>query len=53
MTPSDTKEKVVEMVQRLQEYDPASETLTPMEGTKLVRRNGMILFLGWEISYSF
>ena len=53
MTPGDTQEKVAKMVQRLQEYDPASETLTPEEGRELVRRSGMLLFPGWETSSSF
>ena len=53
MNLGDTQAKVVEMVQRLQEYDPTIETLTPKEGRELVRRSGMLLFLGWEISSSF
>ena len=53
MIPGDTQEKVVEMIQRLQEYDPTSETLTPEEGRELVRRSGMLLFPGWEINSSF
>ena len=53
MTPGDTEEKVTEMIQRLQEYDPTSETLTPKEGKELVRRSGMLLFPRWEISSSF
>ena len=52
MTPRDTKEKVVEMVQRLQDYDLASETLTPEEGRELVRRSGMLLFQGYKIRSS-
>ena len=53
MTPGDTKKKVAKMVQRLQEYDLASETLTPEEGRELVKMSGMLLFLGWEINSSF
>ena len=49
----DSEEKVAEMVQKLQDYDPASETLTPKEGRELIRRSGLLLFLGWEISSSF
>ena len=41
------------MVQKLEEYDPASETLTPEEGRELIRRSGMILFPGWKINSSF
>ena len=52
MTLGDIEENVVEMVQRLLEYDPTSETLTPKESRELVRRSGMLLFLGWEISSS-
>ena len=53
MALGDTQEKVAEMVQKLQEYDPTSETLTPMEGRELLRRSGMLLFPGWEINSSF
>jgi hypothetical protein len=41
------------MVNRLQEYDPSSETLIADEARDLVRRSGMLLFPGWEISSSF
>ena len=41
------------MVQKLQDYDPASETLTPKEGKELIRRSGLLLFSRWEISSSF
>ena len=53
MTSGDTQEKVAEMVQRLQEYDPTSETLTLEEGRELVRRSRMLLFIGWEINSLF
>ena len=52
MALGDTQEKVAEMVQKLQEHDPASETLTPKEGRELVRSD-MLLFLGWETRSSF
>ena len=53
MNPGDTKEKVAELAQKMQEYDLASETLTPEDARELVRRSGMLLFPGWEISSSF
>lgn len=48
----DLDKVVVEMVQKLQEYDPASETLIVEEAKELVRRSGMIVFLGRDISSS-
>ena len=41
------------MVQKIQDYDPTSETLTLEEGRKIIRRSGLLLFLGWEINSSF
>ena len=49
----DIDEKVTEMVQKLQAYDPNSESLTVEEARELVQRSGMIFFLGWDISSSF
>lgn len=53
MGPGDSADKITEMVNKLQDYDPSSETLTFDEARDLVRRSGMLLFLGWEISSSF
>ena len=52
MALGDTQEKVAEMLQKLEEYDPASETLTLEECRELVRMSGMLLFPGWEINSS-
>ena len=41
------------MIQKLQDYDLASETLTPEEGRELIIRSGLLLFPRWEISSSF
>lgn len=41
------------MVQKLQAYDPNSESLTVEEARELVQRSGMIVFPGWDISSSF
>lgn len=49
----DTDEKVIEMVQKLQAYDPNSESLTIEEARELVQRSGMIVFPRWDISSSF
>ena len=49
----DTNEKVSKMVQKLQAYDPNSESLTIEEARELVQRSGMIVFPGWDISSSF
>lgn len=51
--PGDSNEKVEEMVKRLQEYDTKSETLTIEEVRELIKRSGMIIFLGWEDNSSF
>ena len=48
-----TDEKVTEMVQKLQAYDPNSESLTIEEARELVQRSGLIVFPGWDISSSF
>ena len=53
MKPSDSNEVVAGLVQKLQEYDPASEALTVEEERDLVTRSGMIFFPGWDISSSF
>lgn len=51
--PRDTDEKVTEMVQKLQAYDPNSESLTIEEARELVQRSGVIVFPEWDISSSF
>ena len=44
MKPKDFDEVVVGLVQKLQEYDPTSKTLTIEEARDLVRRRRMIVF---------
>ena len=44
---------MTKMVQKLQAYDPNSESLTIEEARELVQRSGMIVFPGWDISSSF
>ncbi len=53
MNLGDSSEKVAELVKKLQEYDPKSETLTIYEARDLVKRSGMLLFPGWETNSSF
>ena len=53
MKPGDSDEVVVGLVQKLQEYDPASEALTVEEARDLVTRSGVIVFPGWDINSSF
>lgn len=49
----DSDEKVAELVEKLQVYDPNGETLTIEEARDLVKRSGMLLLPGWDLSSSF
>ena len=51
--PGDLDKKIVGLIQKLQEYDPANETLTIEEARDLVRRSGMIILPRWDLSSSF
>ena len=53
MKPRDSKEGVARLVNKIQECDPASESLTIEEAREMVMRTGMIIFLGWDLSSSF
>lgn len=49
----DLEERVTELVNKLQDYDPGSETMIVDEARDLVKRSGILFFPGWEISSSF
>ena len=46
--PGDTDEKMTEMVQNLQAYDPNSESLTVEEARELVQRSVLAPFWKWN-----
>lgn len=53
MKPRDSYEVIAGLVQKMEEYNPASEKLTVEETRDLVTRSGMIIFPGWDLSSSF
>ena len=49
----ENEEKIKELVEKLQAYDPDSVSMTPTEVRELVERSGMIIVLGWDIERAF
>ena len=53
MKPDESDEKRMELIEKLQAYDPKSEVMTLEEAKDLVQRSGMLLVLGWDLEQSF
>ena len=53
MKPDESDEQRMELIEKLQAYDPKSEVMTLEEAKDLVQRSGMLLVLGWDLEQSF
>ena len=53
MKPGESDEQKIELIEKLQAYEPESEVMTLEEARDLVQRSGMLLVTGWDLEQIF